>query len=99
MSAMTLLEQAEYQLALSKAQAREAEMRDKFHSLDRDRSGFIERSELRPLLLELGFIEADTNQGFERFLAEEFKRAALIVRTWRDRARRCVCRPPGRCVH
>ena len=75
MSAMTLLEQAEYQLALSQAQAREAQMRDKFHALDTDRSGFIERSELRCLLLELGFVEGDTNQGFERFLEEEFKRS------------------------
>ena len=76
MSAMTLLEQAEFELALSAARTRELEIRDLFSKLDKDLSGFIDRDELKPLLTNMGFDEAlCTHAGFERFLSEEFKLA------------------------
>ena len=75
-SAMTLVEQAEMDIALSQAAQREMEVRDLFAKLDQDRSGYIDRSELKPFLLSLGFNEtACTHGGFERFLSEEFNRA------------------------
>ena len=75
-SAMTLLEQAEYEIALSQSHQREMEIRDLFTSLDVDNSGHIDREELKPLLIKMGFDETTcTHDGFERFLSEEFKRA------------------------
>ena len=76
MSAMTLVEQAEMDIALSRAARREMEVRDLFAKLDKDGSGYIDRSELKSFLLQAGFNEeACTHGGFERFLEEEFKRA------------------------
>jgi Ca2+-binding EF-hand superfamily protein len=75
-SAMTLVEQAEMDIALSKAAQREMEVRELFAKLDKDRSGYIDRAELRPFLLSVGFNETScTHAGFERFLTEEFARA------------------------
>ncbi len=72
---MTLLEQAEYQIHLSKAQSKEMAMRKLFHDLDADSSGFIDRTELRPLLVRMGFKDEDANGGFDRFLLAEFHRS------------------------
>ena len=72
---MTLLEQAEYQISLSKAQSKEMAMRKLFSEVDADKSGFIERSELRSLLLLMGFTDADANGGFDHFLSAEFRRS------------------------
>ena len=75
-SAMTLLEQAEAEIQLSQAHQREMEVRDLFARLDADRSGFIDRTELKPLLVQMGFNETTcTPTGFDRFLQEEFSRS------------------------
>ena len=67
---MTLLEQAEYQIHLSKAQDKEMAMRKLFNEIDADQSGHIDRAELRPLLVRMGFKDEDANGGFDTFLLQ-----------------------------